>query len=290
MKTIVTLTLGVSAAAAGLAAGVAAQSLTAPDLANSLQPSGAWATDSIWYDGLVEKATYDATKVIYGKSRSYEATFLTNKEQHDTATWTKANGSSDTVEVWKHNQIEVVPTPNYEYKFITTSHATVDGLSLTRMDATSQEWCGTTFHQYLREDDPSELDGLSYFGFSYMPEQGRSSGEVSADAAATTIAFNSLPLVLRGYDFDGRGELSFRMLPDQKSNKLVPYEPVDATVTYAGETDEGHKLTLTANGEAVGTFVFAGDRRHVMLSYEGANGDSYTLTNLDRVNYWTINE
>ena len=291
MKTITTLIIGLGAAGAGLAAGVATHAAAgAATTAETLQPGGEWATDSIWYDGLVEKATYDATKVIYGKPRPYEATFLTNKEQHDTATWTKANGSNDTVEVWKHNQIEVVPTPNYDYKFITTSHATVDDLSLTRLDAASQEWCGTTFHQYLREDEPTELDGLSYFAFSYMPEQGRESGEVAADASTPMIAFNSLPLVLRGYDFDTRGELSFRMLPDQKSNKLVPHEPVEATVTYAGETDEGHELTLTAAGETVGTFVFAGDRQHVMLSYEGVNGDSYQLTNLDRVNYWTINE
>ncbi|MEL7239735.1 MAG: hypothetical protein AAGK78_12815, partial [Planctomycetota bacterium] len=62
----------------------------------ALAPAGDWATDAIWYDGLVEKATYTATKTIYGASRTFESTILTNKEQHDRNTWTKASGSNNT--------------------------------------------------------------------------------------------------------------------------------------------------------------------------------------------------
>ena len=277
--------LGLVAAGAGLAAGLA---VARPAESVPLQPQGAWAVDSAWYDGLVEKATYDAVKVIYGRPRTYEATFLTNKEQHDTKTWTKADGSTSAVEVWKHNQIEVVPTPNYDYKFVTTTHATVEGLSLTRLDATSQEWCGTAFHQYEKAEGEGAYD---YFAFSYMPEQGRVSATVDDDVAdAPLIPFNGLSLYLRGYDFDGRGDLTFRLLPDQKSNKLVDHDPVDATVTFAGETGDGYQLALTAGGEEVGTFEFAKDRQHVMLSYEGVNGDSYQLKDLDRVDYWTRDE
>lgn len=275
---ILTLGLGLAAASLGLAAGLVGQT------SSELRPAGQWATDNTWYDGLVEKAVYDAEKVIYGHPRQYEATFLTNKERHDPATWTKSL-DGEGVEVWKHNQIEVVPTPNYEYKFVTTSHATVDGLTLTRLDATSQEWCGTAFHQYLKADG-----GLDYFAFSYMPEQGRQNDTVSLSGSAPTVAFNSLPLVLRGYDFEGREDLSFRMLPDQKSNHLVDHAPIDATVTFDGETDEAYRLTLSAAGEEVGTFEFAKDRQHVMLSYEGVNGDSYRLKELDRINYWTRDE
>ena len=257
---------------------------------SQLQPGGDWATDSIWYDGLVEKATYDATKVIYGQPRQYEATFLTNKEAHELSTLTKAPNGGETVEVWKHNQIEVVPTPNYDYKFVTTSHATTDGLELTRLDASSQEWCGTSVKQYLHSEGAAKGGGWDYFGFSYMPGEGQTSEVVGASRSAPTVAFNSLPLVLRGYDFDGRGDLQIRMLPDQKSNRQTPAQPVDAVVSYAGETDAGHKLTLTADGAEVGTFEFADDRRHVMLSYEGVNGDSYQLIDLDRVDYWTRDE
>ncbi len=276
--------LALSVAAVGMRATLATQD-AAETPPSPLRASGDWATDSTWHDGLVEKATYEAEKVIYGKPRQYEATFLTNKERHDPATWTKSLDGSG-VEVWKHNQIEVVPTPNYDYKFETTTHATVDDLSLTRLDAASQEWCGTTFHQYLSADDAGTLD---YFAFSYMPEQGRQSATVSGGGEAV-VGFNSLPLVLRGYDFEGRSDLKLRLLPDQKSNKLVDHEPVAATVAFAGETEQGFRLTLASGGSEIGTFEFARDRQHVMLSYEGVNGDRYRLTGLDRVNYWTISE
>src|SRR5690554_5350586 len=77
-----------------------------------------WKSDPIWYDGLAEKAVYDAQRVIYGHSRSYEAVVFTNKEQHDVKTLTKAGDATETVEVFKHNHIEVVPSPNYDYKFV----------------------------------------------------------------------------------------------------------------------------------------------------------------------------
>ena len=279
--------LALAASLAAAAAGAAFLVAAAPDGAGAaLQPAAEWAADPVWYDGLVEKATYDATMVIYGRPRPYQATFLTNKEKHDAATLTKdADGQGESIEVWKHNQIEVVPTPNYDYKFVTTTHATTADLGLTRLDASSQEWCGTSFKQYLKDDG-----GLDYQSLSYMPEEGRRVGGVSkADLPA--VPFDGLPLFLRGYDFDGRGDLNIRLLPGQKSNRAVPFEPSDAVVRHAGEAEGGgHKLDLLVGGETTGTFTFADDRRHVMLAYDGANGDSYRLTDLERVDYWTRDE
>lgn len=287
-------------AAAGLAfAGlsrVTSQSSAPPA---AVAPQGEWATDSIWYDGLVEKAVYDAEKVIYGHPRSYEALFLTNKEQHDTQTWTKADGSDRTVEVWKHNIIEVVPTPNYDYKFESTSHFETDNLALTRLDVASQEWCGTSFKQYMREGDGTGgTPAWSFFQFSYMPEAGRVNATVQQEDRPV-VPFNGLSLFLRGYDFVKRPDLELMLLPDQKANGLTPHEPVEAFVRFAGENDEGYRLDLfrgPITGEKVGgpirvgSFTFAKDRNHVMLSYEGVNGDSYTLTGLDRIDYWTRDE
>jgi hypothetical protein len=108
-------------------------------------PDASFADDPIWHDGFVEEARYDAHRVIYGEPRKFEAVFFTNKEQHDTTTQTKASASTQTHEVWKHNQVEVVPTPNYDYKFIATSHLAVSDLTLTRLDVSSQEFCGTSF-------------------------------------------------------------------------------------------------------------------------------------------------
>lgn len=256
--------------------------------ATAAESDTSWDQDSVWYDGLVEKTTYEASRVIYGSPRSFEATFLTNKEQHETATWTKATGrSGETVEVWKHNQIEVVPTPNYDYKFTTTSHLTVDGLELTRVDMSESEWCGTTFTQYIKSDN-----GYDYFSFGYMPGEGRRTGTVDAAdvVPVNMVPVNALPLYLRDFDFEAGGEVAVTLLPDQKSNRLQPWEPVAGTIKYVGEVDGGHALEVFAGDRLLGTYVMADrDRLHVMVSYESADGtQTYELKTQERVDYWTV--
>jgi hypothetical protein len=68
-------------------------------LAGAASPKS-FGDDPIWHDGLAEKAIYSASRIVYGKPRPYEAVFFTNKEQHDQRTWTKADQSGQTIEVW----------------------------------------------------------------------------------------------------------------------------------------------------------------------------------------------
>lgn len=252
-----------------------------------------WSADPVWHDGLVEKATYSATRVIYGKPRAYEAVFFTNKEQHETRTLTKANGSGDSIEVWKFNQVEVIPTPNYDYKFVTTAHHTVENLILTRLDASSQEFCGTSFKQYISNlaDPRSDSRSWEYFSFSYMPGEGRTTAVVRDRGDPGLVPFNSLPLWLRGFDFEQRGTVRFLMLPDQKSNRTTPHEPVEAEVRHAGEEDGSHKLELSVSGKPVATFWMSNDpaKRHIMTKFVSADGSqTYELNQVERVDYWTI--
>ena len=198
------------------------------------------------------------------------------------------------MEVWKHNQVEVVPTPNYEYKFVTTSHLRSSDLSLTRLDASSQEWCGASFKQYTRR--PGGTPAWDVFQVSYMPEAGRRTAVVR-QGDLQVVPLNALSLRLRGYDFAGRRPLG--LLPDQKDNRLSDPEPFPAAVMFAGETVDGYLLDVVrdpreAEGtdipERIGRFEFAKDRNHVMLAYEGADGQRYRLKSLERVDYWTRSE
>ena len=244
-----------------------------------------WASDPVWHDGLVEKAVYASSRVVYGKPRAYEMIVFTNKEQHDVRTLTKADKSADTIEVWKHNQIEVIPTPNYDYKYETTSHLTVGELKLTRLDCSSQEFCGTSFKQYQR----LPTGGLSYWSFSYMPEAGRAEGQVRANGEYPVVAADSLPLWLRAYDFQAKPTVKLAMLPSQKNNRPTPAQPVFVEVRHAGEESGSHKLELYEDDKLLGTYWMANDRLHVMTKYQSADGQqSYELKDLSRVNYWTI--
>lgn len=243
-----------------------------------------WKDDPAWHDGLVEKATYAANRVIYGKPRQYTAVVFTNKEQHDLKTLTKADGSKETVEVFKHNQVEVVPTPNYDYKFEATTHLTVDGLELTRLDVASQEFCGTSFKQYLRRPGEGVID---YWGFSYMPEAGRVAAKIPAEGRLVVPA-DGLALWLRDFDFAARRTVQFRLLPTQKSNRATPHAAVPAEARYAGEDGDAHKVEVIASGQLLGTYWMAKDRLHVMTRYRGADGQTYELQKQERVDYWTI--
>ncbi|MEA2734764.1 MAG: hypothetical protein QOE14_1215 [Humisphaera sp.] len=250
-----------------------------------------WANDPIWHDGLVEKAVYTASRVVYEKPRAYEAIFFTNKEQHDTRTMTKALKSTTTIEVWKFNQVEVVPTPNYDYKYVTTAHLEVTGLWLTRMESSSQEFCGTSFKQYLRASSrvPDNW-GFDYFGFSYMPESPRVQEYVSTGSFPSAVAADSLPLWLRNFDFTGKTAMKIALLPSQKSNHPTDYKPAQAEVRYAGEEGDAHRLEVHVAGKLTGTYWMAKDptRLHIMLKYRGADAQQYDLKSVERVNYWTV--
>jgi hypothetical protein len=249
--------------------------------------SGGWNDNTVWHDGLVEKATYRASRVIYGQPREYTAIFLTNKEQHDRRTWTKAAASDNTLEVWKHNQIEAVPTPNYTYHFVTTSHLTTSGMLLTRLDQSSQEFCGTSF-RHLQPDSTDLGNRYSVLGFSYMPEAGRVSAQLRSGKDRPLIAEDSLPLFLRDFPFGQRQTLKLMLLPTQKSNRATSLTPIEAEIRDEGLDGSDRKLTLHA-GELRGTYWFAPDRQNVMTRYRSADASqTYDLLTHERTDYWTL--
>jgi hypothetical protein len=246
-----------------------------------------WDADPVWHDGLVERAVYDASRIVYGKPRAYQMIAFTNKEQHDRRTLTKAQaGNADTVEVWKHNQVEVIPTPNYDYKYTTTSHYTVEGLELTRLDCSSQEFCGTSFKQYLHAPGQDTID---YWSFSYMPQAGRASATIRTTPQTPDYAVDALPLLLRGYDFAQKPQMPVMLLPGQKSKLATPAQPVEGVIRFAGEDDDGYKLEVLSKGELLGTYWMAKDRLHIMTRYQSADGQqTYRLREVTRTDFWTI--
>src|SRR6185436_45137 len=211
--------------------------------------------------------------------------FFTNKEQHERATLTKANGSKDTIEVWKHNQIEDIPTPNYHYHYVTTSHLAVKDMRLTRLDCSIQEFCGTSFKQFeLRPGD----NKLRFFLFSYMPEQGKVEGFQGLEDRFVVPA-DSLPLWLRDFDFTGRETKKFWIIESQKSNHQVTPAVNAAEARFAAEEPDAFQVVVFKDSRLLGTYWMAKDRLHVMTKYESGDGShKYELKSVERLNYWTI--
>lgn len=291
--------------------GGSSSSSAVPSTGPAMIGGGAWRSSPVWHDGLVEKATYRASRVIYGEARKYTATFLTNKEQHDRRTWTKLEKSEKPIEVFKHNQIEDVPTPNYTYHFVTTSHFTADELLLTRFDQSSQEWCGTSFRQLMPLGDRAG-NNYALTTFSYMPEAGRDGVDLRFDRKKPLVPEDALAFYLRGFPFEGATmgnakakpavkptELAIELLPTQKTNRATLINVRQAVVRFAGSEDGSYKIELVAQENPAdrkspmvvrGTYWFAGaDRLHVMTKYRNADGSqSYDLESQSRIDYWTI--
>jgi len=191
-----------------------------------------WRDDPAWHAGPAEWALYDAVRPIYGVDRHYEATIFTNKQRMDPATTTKSSGdrADGTIEVFKHNLSEMIPTENYTYRFLTTCFVRTDTLAPYKLVFSSQEDCGTTYKQILVEGDRVRAEQFCYF-----PESGAKTVEY---AAPDDLAFHdTLSLTLRDYPFDAaeKPRLELDLVPDQTDTHETPLRPESATVEHVGE-------------------------------------------------------
>jgi hypothetical protein len=253
--------------------------------------AGTWRENPVWYDGLAEKCTYQATRTIYGKERRYVARIYTDKERADPETGVKTEGEPYVL-VFKHHASEIVATEEYDYRFSTMSYVRADDLAPFKLSASTQDDCGASFKEVWRE-----RERLRWSESVYFPGGGRREGgfEVRKD----TVFFDALTLTLRDYPFDAPKELRLRVLPSQKDVHRVPFEPEDRVVRYAGTSTEtlpigevpAHRLELVKpDGTVEARFWFAADdtapRLHVLVRFEGPQGITYRLESMERTAYW----
>jgi hypothetical protein len=252
----------------------------------------AWRDDAIWYDGLAECATYEATRTIYGKPRPYTARVFINKENASPETFTKsADGSGRAV--FKLHVRDDIPTENYTYHFSTMSYVGVDDLKSLKLDMGSQEDCGVTFKQYV-----NHAGVLKWRQHSYFPDEGERFGELKP---GKHFAFqDALPLILRGYPFDDPPKtMELQLLRDQTDTHLTLPDELQAGVAivkYRGRDTldlpygevEAHHLVVWLAPDWEEYFWFATDpgMLHAMVQHEGSRGIRYRLKTLMRGAYW----
>lgn len=249
----------------------------------------AWRTDRAWYDGLAEKCTYQATRTIYGAPRSYTAIAYTNKENVDPKTTCKSEDDRG-VESFKHHWSERVPTERYDYDFSTMSYVEVDGMRPFKLQAATQEDCGASFKELVR-------DGKRYRWLDsvYFPGGGIREGRCDGDA----IPFDALTVWLRDFDFEAKKDVAVSVLPMQKDTHRVPFEPVARTVRFVGTSDvsvpfgkvRAHELALVdPAGTTEARYWFAADAAapllHVLVKFSGPQGIAYELATHERTAYW----
>ncbi len=283
-------------------AGLVASSVTASAQATvPWETRDNWRTDAAWYDGQAEKCTYRASRPIYGVARAYTAFAYTNKQHMDPRSGVKLAGSpgTDSVEVFKHHWSERVPTEAYDYDFSTATFTRTDDLGAFRLTVGTQEDCGTSFKSIWRLR--SKAPRFAWLESVYLPGAGIAQGEL---AGADLHFTDELPLLLRDFPFESEPDASvafpLELVPSQKDNDRVSFEPVSANVTYRGRstlalpigTLEAYELRVTGSrpedGHASYWFAAEGNAPylHALVRYAGADGSTLELVAHERTAYW----
>ncbi|GAB4430260.1 MAG: hypothetical protein OHK0039_48920 [Bacteroidia bacterium] len=242
----------------------------------------AWAAAAHWDDGLAEVATYDAVRVIYGKPRTFEYTFALVKEAFNAAYRVKTDDyqRDDLYDVLKLNMFARIPTDNYPYHFLTSVFVLrSDATRLHKLTTSSQEWCGNTFKEFLREGE-----GLRYTWHSYWDGQGDGSSTLGGDV----LFEDQLPLTLRSLRFAEGLRFEHALLPSEISSRAYPPQPIQAEfVVSADPVGEVAAWRVDVRAAAQrSSYWFDSNFPHAMLRMERSDGSSAVLKDLRRWAYW----
>ncbi len=272
-----------------------------PKVPPPLDPAAKWKSDRVWHDGKAEYAVYRAHRTIYGKSREYLATIITNTQHMDPETTTKAADWSrpGMVPVFKHNVSEIIPTENYDYRYLTTAFVRADTLEPFKVVMSSQEDCGSTYKQIVNAAKMLTCDQFSYF-----PEEGHTSNRVGV--SGDLYLQDTLSLVLRSFPFNEppKEPVKIRLIPDLTDTHRSDPTPIDALIRYIGRetldlpigSTVAHHVRVELAEEAskaaaeASDYWFAAETGpawlNVLVRYEGPFGVVYELASLKRWAYW----
>ena len=256
---------------------------------------GAWRRDAGWNQGKAEWALYESSRVIYGVPRSYETTIFTNRQHMDPESWVKASDwrAPGVVPVFKHNISAIIPTENYDYRFLTTCFGHAGSSRLFKVVMSSQEDCGSTYKEF-RFDGRMVLTSQR----CYFP------GDADVDRVLNTSPdlqiHDALSLTLRDYPFDAPEPLELVLMESVTDTHRSDVSPSRAQVTYVGVEEltlpygvvAAHHLRVehAAVGGVESTdlwFAASASDRHVMVQYEGPWGVRMRLKRLDWWAYWS---
>jgi hypothetical protein len=251
-----------------------------------------WAADKTWDDGLAEVAEYQAEQVIYGSSRPHHAALIVVKEDFATDLYVKADTfeGRELVAVLKLNWQAQIPTPNYDYHYLTSVFVRrADLRSVVKLSTSSQEWCGNTFQLLKGWTRPPQLETHSYF-------DGEGDRSFELPIGEADLLEDQLPLTLRALPWRPGLELAVRILDSRRQNRARPPHWQPALIRVAGaETVAAGSLGSVAGwkvelvrGAAVDRYWFEAAYPNRLLKFEGADDRRLALTQVGRRAYWKL--
>jgi len=245
-----------------------------------------WGLHALWDDGQAEVATYDAHCVIYGRSRSYQATLITVKEDFDPRIYVKTDhplqGQPHPV-VLKLNIAASIPTENYTYHFLTSLFVSRENPSrLIKLTMGSQEWCGNTFKEIQNWGHPATLHYFSYF-------DGEGDGSISLPLGPDDLLEDQVPITLRSLRFREGLRHPIRIVDSFVANRATPPKFTDAEIlVQASETIhliDCWKVQLQRPGNQQ-SYWFEKAYPNILVKSVSGDGRELALKERNRRKYW----
>lgn len=255
----------------------------------------------IWDDGLSEMCYFDATDRIYDTERRYTRVTMVNREWLDPTTRVKSDrpitgGDNSTADqrtaVLKLNIAEEIPTENYNYRLLVTVFLNRDTLELEKLTASSQEWCGATFSQWIRQPGGLVIRSFSYF-------DGEADQTRTLENGVGVYPPDALLLIARNVVANSR-DVRIRLGPKVRSNHAATDLVLTGLVSRAeslnspfecaaGQFDASRVSFTDESGSIRGTFVIESAVPCRLLSYDFHDGTTGTLRFCERRAYWDRN-
>lgn len=243
-----------------------------------------WAQNQHWDDGKAEVATYNATRKIYNKIRTFEYTYLAVSEDFNKEFNVKTDDYSrkDLYKVIKVNAFAKIETDNYPYHFLTSMFfLRNNALILNKMTNSSQEWCGNTFKEYL-----DTRRGLNLKYHSYWDGEGDGEKEIPTG----TLLEDQLNYTLRALKFKEGLTFNAQVLESQISSKVGKLTIYNAQFNISNgavaNTSPSWKVTVKLDDEKTNQYYFAKAYPHVLLMQNTWDGRTLQLKKLSRYAYW----
>jgi hypothetical protein len=246
--------------------------------------NAAWAQDKFWDDGLAEVATYQAQRVVYNKTRTFEYTLITVKEDFNKEYNVKTDDykRSDLFPVMKVNQFCRIPTDNYPYHYLTSLFFRRENpLQAHKITSSSQEWCGNTFKAI------TQSGGTYNYAFnSYWDGQ----GEGKMELPGKILFEDQLPYTLRSLRFkDG---LTFKadiaeLLQTSKANKPAIYQAlISISTDNTSSNNSLWQVIVKLSPDKQNSYWFRKQYPHVLEKQQTWDGRTLQLKEVKRYAYW----
>jgi hypothetical protein len=238
---------------------------------------------AIWNDGKAEVSVYDARDLRYGIPRASRAVLIVVAEDLLPDRLVKADRPREVPEtrrVLKLNHVRDIPTGVYTYQQMLSAFLAADRLDPVKLTMTSHEWCGNAFAEW-------RVDRASLAIRSYFEEPGDLDVALSLGDA---VFYDTLPLTLRGLDFERTRSGTIRVIGSVFSSRPLPPTTEEARleVTRLAQSPPVYRVLLR-RGEQTDVFDFEAVFPHLLVRWDRADGGSLQRVLSRRFRYWEEN-